>query len=80
MDNKKSPRTGQEEKCNCREHFGTSDFINEGFCINTGELEKSLNFAKVLFDQRFDFKRKFEFVMENDPQRPSTMFKLRYLD
>ena len=52
----------------------------ESFSVRTRELEKLLIIAECLLRNRFDFKRKFEFVMENDPGEPTTRFKLRYLD
>lgn len=62
------------------EAFGTCDGINEGFSIKTEDLERFFFAAKWMFGYPFDFSRKFELVMENDPSRPSTEFKLRYKD
>ena len=59
---------------------GTTCGISEEFSVRTEELEKIFIIAECLLRNRFDFKRNFEFVMENDPDRPSTQFKLRYLD
>ena len=62
------------------ENLCVVDGTCESFSVRTGELEKLLIIAECLLRNRFDFKRKFEFVMENDPGEPTTRFKLRYLN
>ena len=62
------------------EVLGTTGDISEEFSVRTEELEKLLIITEYISRNRFDFNRKFEFVMENDPGRPSTQFRLRYKD